>query len=77
MDLVDDFSSDLKYGYYFLVDELFQDVEQLLTDFEVPKGLTVDAIESILEKGVCICHNSIDDHIREHSFTTKRKLTTR
>jgi DNA sulfur modification protein DndD len=73
-DLVDDFSSDLKYGYYFLVDELFQDVEQLLIDFEVPKGLTVDAIESILEKGVCICHNSIDDHIRSILLQLKENL---
>ena len=64
-ELLNDFSSDLKFGYYFISEELFSETEKLLENYDVPKGLTVDAVRSILEKDSCICGCNLSDESRK------------
>lgn len=42
-------------GYQLICDPLFDDVEDLLQSYDIPAGLTVDAVRHILERDTCIC----------------------
>lgn len=42
-------------GYQLICDKLFDDVDELLQNYDIPAGLTVDAVKHILERDTCIC----------------------
>jgi len=42
-------------GYQLICDPLFDNVEELLQSYDIPAGLTVDAVRHILERDTCIC----------------------
>lgn len=42
-------------GYQLICDPLFDEVEDLLQSYDIPAGLTVDAVRHILERDICIC----------------------
>jgi DNA sulfur modification protein DndD len=53
---VDDFGAEFNNSCFTLIfDEILNDAREMIESFNVPKGLNVQAVESILEKGECIC----------------------
>lgn len=52
---VDTFYKDLDEGFFLICEPLFAGVKGLLEQSNVPAGLTVEAVDSILAKGTCIC----------------------
>ena len=57
LELLDNFPSNLKDGYYLCSQKLFEDVNSLLTQYDVPAELTVPAVNNILKRESCICGN--------------------
>ena len=45
----------LKNGYLYICDGLFNDINNIITEYDVPQSLTVDAVKSILKRDRCIC----------------------
>lgn len=55
---IENFQKDLYEGYLLICDKLFNDVNYSLEKFDIPVGLTVEAVKSILKRPTCICgHN--------------------
>ncbi len=52
---VDTFYKRLVDGYTLISDSLVEDVKQSLDKIDVPAGLTVEAVKSILKRPKCIC----------------------
>lgn len=65
------FSATLKRGYLLVANKLCEDVDDTITKYDVPKGLTVEAVKSILERPYCICGNPMSNEIVD----TLNKLT--
>lgn len=59
------FQKDLDDGFIFATEELLNAVEKEIEDYDVPVGLTVDAVKSILKRDTCICGNPLSDKERE------------
>ena len=57
LELLKDFPGVLKDGYYLCSQKLYEDVNSLLTMYDVPAGLTVPAVINILKRKTCICGN--------------------
>ena len=57
LDFLNSFPGNLKDGYYLCSQKLFEDVNSLLTKYDVPAGLTVPAVNNILKRKTCICGN--------------------
>lgn len=55
-----DFIPELRNGYLLLLDKLFSDVESYVKKYDVPEGLTVDAVKSILNQESCICGETLE-----------------
>ncbi len=55
--LYKDFSDSLKDGYQLIMVELLDEVLELLELYDVPVGLTVEAVKSIIKRDECICGN--------------------
>ena len=51
----DELNDHLSDGYLLLCDQLFDDVEDLIQRYDIPAGLTVEAVKHILERDTCIC----------------------
>jgi len=60
-----DFSAHLKNGYLLTTDSIMNDVEQIIKEYDIPKGLTVPAVKSILERTHCICGREINEEARK------------
>ena len=56
---IDDFQKNLYEGYLLICDKLFDDVKESLERYDIPVGLTVEAVKSILKRPTCICGHSI------------------
>ena len=56
---VDDFYKNLSDGYILICDKLFADVKESLEKYDIPVGLTVEAVRSILQRPQCICGHHI------------------
>ncbi|OPY23896.1 MAG: hypothetical protein A4E23_00432 [Methanomethylovorans sp. PtaU1.Bin073] len=55
-DSVDHFNIELNLsGFALVIDEILKDAQGIIESFDVPKGLNVQAVDSILKKGKCIC----------------------
>lgn len=57
------FDATLKNSYLFICDNLFDEVNEHITKYDVPEGLTVEAVKSIITRNECICGTSINDEI--------------
>lgn len=58
---IEDFYKTLDSGYLLISFQLLNDVEILLKKYDIPEGLTVDAVKSILNSEKCICGNDIHE----------------
>lgn len=56
---IDVFYKDLNEAFLFINKELLDNVEDLLDNYDVPAGLTVEAVMSILKRTYCICGNPL------------------
>ena len=56
---------DLDDGYLLISDKLFDDVDNLLKDYDIPAGLTVSAVRNILERPTCICGHPFTQEERD------------
>lgn len=61
---IEQFSDRLVDGYFLISDELVQDVKESLDTVDVPAGLTVEAVRSIMKRPKCICGCDMDADIR-------------
>lgn len=55
------FSASLKEAYLLNTSELMNTVEDIIQKVDIPVGLTVEAVRSILDRGRCICGNKLRD----------------
>ena len=59
---VDNFGIELNTsGFTMVYDKILDDAQEMINSFDVPKGLNVQAVESILKKGECICGEGLSD----------------
>lgn len=58
---VEDFYKNLSDGYVLVCKKLFSDVRLSLEKFDIPVGLTVEAVKSIMQRDYCICGHPIND----------------
>lgn len=56
---IENFQKDLYEGYLLICNKLFDDVNYSLEKYDIPVGLTVEAVKSILKRSTCICGHSI------------------
>ena len=56
---IEDFYKSLSDGYILICDKLFSDVKYSLEQYDIPVGLTVEAVRSILQRPKCICGHDI------------------
>lgn len=63
---IDTFYKRLIDGYTLIADQLVGDVKQSLEKIDVPAGLTVEAVKSILKRPKCICGCDMSEDIIKH-----------
>ena len=63
---VERFYNKLSDGYSLVTSQLVGDVKQSLENIDVPAGLTVEAVKSILKRPKCICGCDMNDDIIKH-----------
>ena len=56
------FASSLADGYLLICEKLFEDTEKIIETYDVPAGLTVPAVMSILNRSECICGRPLNEH---------------
>lgn len=61
---LDYFYKSLNDGFLLVTDKLVDDVKSSLETIDVPTGLTVEAVKSILKRPRCICGCEMNDDIR-------------
>ena len=60
------FYNKLSDGYSLVTSQLVSDVKESLENIDVPAGLTVEAVKSILKRPKCICGCDMNDDIIKH-----------
>lgn len=60
---LDLFQKRLVDGYFLVADKLIDDVKESLDTIDVPAGLTVEAVKSIMKRPQCICGCNINDDV--------------
>lgn len=73
-DLVKNYADSLKRGYLLISDQLFEDVKRLIKQYDVPVGLTVEAVDNILDRATCICGREWNDEMRSVLLELKQSL---
>ena len=63
---IERFYNKLSDGYSLVTSQLVGDVKQSLENIDVPAGLTVEAVKSILKRPKCICGCDMNDDIIKH-----------
>lgn len=71
---IDIFYKDLLNGYMLISDKLIEDVTEYIDSDKTPLGLTVDAVDSILQMPECICGHPITPVEREKLLSLRSKL---
>ena len=71
---IDIFYKDLLNGYQLISGKLLSDVEENVLHDKTPLGLTVDAVDSILEMSNCICGHPLTEKERERLRALRSKL---
>lgn len=64
--LLQNFSTGLKFGYYLISEGVLDDVDTLISESDVPYGLTSNAVLEIIKRNKCICGEELDDKHRVH-----------
>ncbi len=59
----DEFCKSLIEADVLIGEKLLCEVEKSLEEYDVPAGLTVEAVQSILKRDKCICGNEINDEV--------------
>lgn len=70
---LDLFYKDLNDGYLLIAQPLLNDIKNIITQYDVPAGLTVEAVKSILQRDTCVCGREIGEierHIMEELIKT-------
>lgn len=62
----DQFFKRLVDGYALVADKLVEDVKTSIENVDVPTGLTVEAVKSILRRPKCICGCDMNDEVEKH-----------
>lgn len=70
---LDQFYKRLVDGYALVTDKLVRDVKKSIETVDVPSGLTVEAVQSILKRTHCICGHEMDENAIQ---TLKDMLST-
>ena len=70
---VDTFYKDLSEGYLLDVSNLVSIVQNNLSEIDIPAGLTVEAVQSIMKRTHCICGTELTQEIKD---TLKELLHT-
>ena len=60
---IDLFQKRLVDGYFLVTDQLIDDVKESLEKIDVPAGLTVEAVKSIIKRPKCICGCDMNEEI--------------
>lgn len=60
-DFYKDFAATLSDGYLMISSKLLDEVNLIIQKYDVPEGLTVKAVKSILSRDTCICGRELDD----------------
>lgn len=60
---VEDFYKSLADGHMLISNDLFEDVIDSIETRDIPLGLTVEAVKSIMKRSKCICGNDINDEV--------------
>lgn len=63
---IEQFYARLSDGYALVTDQLVEDVKDSLEKVDIPAGLTVEAVKSILKRPKCICGCDMSDDVRKH-----------
>ena len=71
---IDIFYKDLLNGYQLIADKLLSDVEEDVLHDKTPLGLTVEAVNSILEMPTCICGHPLTEREKENLRALRTKL---
>ena len=58
---IDDFHKNLYEGYLLISNSIFSDVSESIEHKDIPFGLTVEAVKSILARPKCICGHDIGE----------------
>ena len=56
----------LSDGYALVTDQLINDVKQSIENIDIPAGLTVEAVKSILKRPKCICGCEMSSDVKKH-----------
>ncbi len=62
---IDMFYKDLSEGYLLNVGNVLTTVKNNLNDVDIPAGLTVEAVKSIMKRPRCICGHDMTDEIKQ------------
>lgn len=62
---IDTFYKDLSEGYLLDISNLISTVQNNLSEVDIPAGLTVEAVQSIMKRTHCICGTELTQEIRE------------
>lgn len=71
---IHNFMVSLASGYLMCCTPLFDDVDKLITEYDVPADLTVPAVTNILARSKCICGNLWTHSMRSELESLRRKL---
>ena len=64
--LIQNFSTGLKFGYYLIADNILGDVDTLISESDVPFGLTSNAVLEIIKRNKCICGEELNETHKAH-----------
>lgn len=64
--LIQNFSTGLKFGYYLVTDNILEEVDTLINKSDVPFGLTSNAVLEIISRNKCICGEDLNDSHKAH-----------
>lgn len=73
-ELLKNYMDSLKRGHLLICDPLFHDVKGLLTEYDVPVGLTREAVDNILKRASCICGTEWTSAMRQELDELKGTL---
>ena len=60
---IESFQKRLADGYFLVTDQLIEDVKNSLETIDIPAGLTVEAVKSIMKRPKCICGCDMNEEI--------------
>jgi DNA sulfur modification protein DndD len=65
VELLKNYMGSMARGHLLMCNPLFQNVKELLTKYDVPSGLTVETVDNILNREMCICGQEWTPEMRQ------------